>query len=163
MNYEKIYNEVWFGPGYSLLDIGEVDAYTLRREMIQIKDEFSKFESFSYSWLMRFDQQVTTDLHQDGGPDENMLVLGYEPSEIKSILHVGIRLPDFKPGHSYILILNNSNTPQGVKHKADIVNPDPSKPRVINSIQVARGRLESEPCQQSWLNQIENQEEPSYV
>jgi hypothetical protein len=36
--------------------------------------------------LGRFDQQVTTEAHLDGGPDESLLVLGYEPTEVSSRL-----------------------------------------------------------------------------
>ena len=36
----------------------------------------------------RFDQQVTTRLHRDGGPDECFLMLGYEPSAI--VAEIGI-------------------------------------------------------------------------
>lgn len=32
----------------------------------------------------RFDQQETTRLHRDGGPDESLLLLGYEPSVVVS-------------------------------------------------------------------------------
>ena len=32
----------------------------------------------------RFDQQTTTKLHRDGGPDECFLMLGYELSEVRS-------------------------------------------------------------------------------
>ena len=34
----------------------------------------------------RFDQQVTTEAHRDGGPDESVLVLGYEATEVESRL-----------------------------------------------------------------------------
>jgi hypothetical protein len=34
----------------------------------------------------RFDQQVTTKPHRDGGPDECFLMLGYEPSPVTSAL-----------------------------------------------------------------------------
>jgi hypothetical protein len=36
----------------------------------------------------RFDQQVTTKLHRDGGPDESLLLLGYEPTVIRSELRM---------------------------------------------------------------------------
>ena len=32
----------------------------------------------------RFDQQVTTKPHRDGGPDESILMLGYEPTLVQS-------------------------------------------------------------------------------
>jgi hypothetical protein len=41
-----------------------------------------------YQSLGRFDQQTTTKLHRDGGPDQSLLVLGYEQSEIQSELAI---------------------------------------------------------------------------
>src|SRR5438105_4922610 len=32
----------------------------------------------------RFDQQVTTKPHRDGGPEECFLMLGYEPSQVRA-------------------------------------------------------------------------------
>jgi hypothetical protein len=34
----------------------------------------------------RFDQQVSTEAHRDGGPDESVLLLGYEPTTVTSRL-----------------------------------------------------------------------------
>jgi hypothetical protein len=34
--------------------------------------------------VSRFDQQVSTGAHRDGGPDESVLLLGYEPTEVDS-------------------------------------------------------------------------------
>lgn len=34
--------------------------------------------------VSRFDQQVSTGAHRDGGPDESVLLLGYEPTEVES-------------------------------------------------------------------------------
>lgn len=41
-----------------------------------------------YTSMGRFDQQVTTKPHRDGGPDETLLMLGYEPTEVMS--HVSL-------------------------------------------------------------------------
>ncbi len=38
--------------------------------------------------LDRFDQQRTTAAHRDGAPDESLLILGYEPSEVPSRLFI---------------------------------------------------------------------------
>ena len=132
-----------------MLDLGEVDSRTLRREMIQLKRTFSQFEPFTYGWLTRFNQQVTTKFHQDGArSDESILMLGYEPSVIRSALFMGegvsalgdvaekvSLIPEFTAGHSYIVVINNSKK-FGVFHKAVILNPDPSQSRVINSLQL---------------------------
>ncbi len=36
--------------------------------------------------LNRFDQQLTTKPHRDGGPQESVLILGYEPTSVASTL-----------------------------------------------------------------------------
>jgi hypothetical protein len=41
-----------------------------------------------YLSAARFDQQTTTKLHLDGGPEECFLMLGYEPSGIDSVFEV---------------------------------------------------------------------------
>lgn len=157
MNYQEIFEKVWrtdqSQPGFYVVDAGKIDSHTLREQMVRIKEGFSKFVPFHYSWLMRFDQQVTTKFHKDGGPDENLLILGYEPSEVRSNLYIGddldfgtekespdkiTKVPDFEEGHSYIVILNNSKQ-WGILHKAEILNPDPNKPRVVNSMQLGKG------------------------
>jgi hypothetical protein len=38
--------------------------------------------------LGSFDQQVATEMHRDGGPDESILILGYEPTTVASRLFV---------------------------------------------------------------------------
>ena len=55
--------------------------------------------------MARFDQQVTTKFHLDGAPAESMLILGYEPSKVRSRLFLadyaraafdlGITTPEF--------------------------------------------------------------------
>lgn len=70
-------------PGFYWLDAGVLDSHELRRKMIEISKTFKGFEIYSMS---RFDQQNTTKFHLDGGPIPNILVLGYEPSKVKSRL-----------------------------------------------------------------------------
>ena len=58
--------------------------------MIDLKNAFDRLErrhrgrELVYQSLVRFDQQVTTKPHRDGGPDESILMLGYEPSLVES-------------------------------------------------------------------------------
>lgn len=170
MNYREIFDKVWrtdqSQPGYFVVDLGKVESHTVRSEMVKIKEEFSKFEPFYYSWLMRFDQQVTTKFHKDGGPEENLLVLGYEPSQVRSNLYIGddldftagkeipakvTKVPDFEEGHSYIVILNNSKQ-WGILHKAEVLDPDPNKPRIINSMQLGKGVGAELADVDAWLN-----------
>ncbi len=42
----------------------------------------------AYTSLGRFDQQETTKPHRDGGPDESLLMLGYEPTTVRSCLRM---------------------------------------------------------------------------
>lgn len=70
-------------PGFYWLDCGVIDSHDLRRKMIEISKLFDGLEIYSMS---RFDQQNTTKFHLDGGPIPNILVLGYEPSKVKSRL-----------------------------------------------------------------------------
>lgn len=37
-------------------------------------------------WLGRFDQRASAEAHRDGGPDESILLLGYEPTAVDSRL-----------------------------------------------------------------------------
>src|SRR2546423_691115 len=39
--------------------------------------------------MARFDQQDTTKFHLDGAPEQSMLMLGYEPSQVQSRLFLG--------------------------------------------------------------------------
>jgi hypothetical protein len=61
--------------------------------MVMLKMELSGCLSrlgkqFIYRSMGRFDQQVTTKFHVDGGPSESLLMLGYEPSRVHSRLYL---------------------------------------------------------------------------
>jgi hypothetical protein len=80
-------------PGFSLVTFStSVSSTDLRRCMVSLKQELSRqfFEHdgrrLVYRSMARFDQQVTTKFHRDGGPDESFLMLGYEPSDVPSML-----------------------------------------------------------------------------
>ena len=94
---ERVYDLVWradfSGPGFCLLDAGPgVDSPTLRAWMVGLADGLSEVgvgrlgSRFGVRAVARFDQQVTTKFHLDGGPDRSALVLGYEPSQVRSRL-----------------------------------------------------------------------------
>jgi hypothetical protein len=81
------------GPGFALLDLR--DRWTprdFRSALVDLCDRLSGVYQRDFGRqlqllsLGRFDQQVTTDAHLDGGPDESLLVLGYEPTEVRSRL-----------------------------------------------------------------------------
>lgn len=82
-------------PGFCVLNLGrrnEPDAF--RQTMIDLKHELAAIhesttgKTLAYVSAGRFDQQETTRPHLDGGPDECLLVLGYEPSTIGSAIDI---------------------------------------------------------------------------
>ncbi len=94
---EKVFDLVWrfdfTMPGFCLLDIGPgVDSHTLRSWMVDLKERLSKVavrrggQPFVFRSMARFDQQETTKFHLDGAPERSMLMLGYEPSKVRSRL-----------------------------------------------------------------------------
>jgi hypothetical protein len=81
--------------GFIHLDFGKnLTPYQFRAIMVGLKEELAKFTAvkydreLSYHWLVRFDQQVNTPFHVDNAADQSLLMLGYEPSEIESELHI---------------------------------------------------------------------------
>jgi hypothetical protein len=91
--YERTFRSTFSAPGFCLIDLGEgVSSTGLRRLMLNLKlglqsrhREQDRREIVFVS-AARFDQQVTTRPHRDGGPDESCLMLGYEPSLVKSTI-----------------------------------------------------------------------------
>ncbi|HET6880131.1 MAG TPA: hypothetical protein VFI31_08245 [Pirellulales bacterium] len=92
---ERVYDLVWrvdfTSPGFcSIAMPAGVDSHALRSAMIGLKERLSELsigrggKPFVYKSLGRFDQQVTTKFHLDGAPDQSMLILGYEPSKVRS-------------------------------------------------------------------------------
>ena len=82
-------------PGFCLANLGAVlDSHTFRRMMVNLKGEMTAIHereagrTLHYLSLGRFDQQVSTKPHLDSGPDECFLMLGYEPSEVASVLEI---------------------------------------------------------------------------
>ena len=89
--YHSVFRTEFNQPGFALINLGpDYGSESQRRLMIDLKNEFDRLErrhrgqNLVYQSLTRFDQQVTTKPHRDGGPDESILMLGYEPSLIES-------------------------------------------------------------------------------
>ena len=89
--YHSVFRTEFNQPGFALINLGpDYDSESQRQLMIDLKSEFDRLErrhrgqNLVYQSLTRFDQQVTTKTHRDGGPDESILMLGYEPSLIES-------------------------------------------------------------------------------
>ncbi|BBM82982.1 hypothetical protein [Candidatus Uabimicrobium amorphum] len=84
-------------PGFCIIDLGkEIDAKQLKKAMMEIKKNFNdlyyhRFGKYLYYLSMdRTSRQFTTKFHLEATMDqESILMLGYEPSVIKSALHVG--------------------------------------------------------------------------
>ncbi len=190
--FESVWRFDFSVPGFCLLDLGpDIDSHELRSLMLDLKERLSEIGirkcgvKFAYRSLGRFDQQETTKFHLDGAPDQSLLILGYEPSPIRSRLSLAdysrcafdlvmeprrfldefnpmyrkgeellspyvTELPEPTERHSRILLINNSSLPYteaqtnplGVLHKAEILDPDESQRRIVNSIMLAVGESE---------------------
>jgi len=80
-------------PGFALLSFQQpVPPKSIRRAMVELRRRLSSMLlqsrgcSLNYLSMGRFDQQNTTKFHLDGSPDEAILMLGYEPSRVRSRL-----------------------------------------------------------------------------
>src|SRR5208283_291981 len=92
-----IYSAAWRfdfdSLGFCQIDLGPgIDSHTLRSSLLSLKERFSQInvervgKPFLFRSMGRFDQQETTKFHLDGAPDESLLLLGYEPSKVRSRL-----------------------------------------------------------------------------
>ena len=78
-------------PGFCLVDLGRGTSSERQRAlMVELKQALAERHQVEtgrtlvYQSATRFDQQVTTKLHRDGGPEECFLMLGYEPTPVAS-------------------------------------------------------------------------------
>jgi hypothetical protein len=89
--FEKVFRSDFEQPGFAILVLDEaLDSYQQRRLMVRLKEALScKHEArwgdaLRYLSLGRFDQQSSTKLHLDGAPERSFLMLGYEPTAVRS-------------------------------------------------------------------------------
>jgi len=89
--YLEVFRTDFSHPGFALFNLGpEFGSLQQRRLMVLLKDELARLDHrhrgrfLYYQSLGRFDQQATTKPHRDGGPDESILMLGYEPTVVQS-------------------------------------------------------------------------------
>ena len=82
-------------PGFCVVDVGaDIDSSEFRKMMVSVKREMSINnraifgQRLDYLSMGRFDQQQSTRPHLDGGPEQCMLMLGYEPSETQSTIEI---------------------------------------------------------------------------
>lgn len=76
-----------------MLNVGRtISSVAFRQLMVDLKNamtaihEAATGNTLVYLSAARFDQQTTTKLHLDGGPEECFLMLGYEPSDVDAEL-----------------------------------------------------------------------------
>ncbi len=89
--YPAVFRTDFSQPGFALFNLGpEFRSHQQRQLMVLLKSELARRDhhyrgrTLYYQSLGRFDQQVTTKPHRDGGPDESILMLGYEPTTVES-------------------------------------------------------------------------------
>jgi hypothetical protein len=93
--YERFCRTDFDNPGFCLIDLGRnITSSALRQWMVALKQQLQRIHreraerDLIFLSAARFDQQVTTKLHRDGGPDESLLILGYEPSSTVSEVRI---------------------------------------------------------------------------
>ena len=93
--YARVCRNDFSMPGFCVINVGaSIDSVVFRRLMVDIKYEMAAIHerlagnTLIYLSAGRFDQQSSTKPHLDGGPDESMLMLGYEPSGINAELEI---------------------------------------------------------------------------
>ncbi len=85
--YESVFRDDLEQAGYVHIRFApEIGSRDLRRAMLVLAGQLSVRhpEPLTTRWALRFDQQITSRFHRDGGPDESYLLLGYEPSSVAS-------------------------------------------------------------------------------
>jgi len=83
----EVFRRVWRSaldqPGFALLRFTHaITSSQLRQAMVELVANFPV--RFVPERFGRFDQQVSSKFHRDGAPAASLLVLGYEPSSVRS-------------------------------------------------------------------------------
>ncbi len=91
--YVRVCRTDFSQPGFCVVNLGRnLESTRFRQRMVELKCELAKIHERRFSQTLvflsaaRFDQQNSTKPHLDGGPDESLLMLGYEPSQIQAEL-----------------------------------------------------------------------------
>ena len=91
--YPKVFRQDFTSPGFAVLDFGvDYTPEKLRATMVALKNNLQtrliaeRRLALHYQWLGRFDQQETTKFHRDNAAAQSVLMLGYEPTSVKSRL-----------------------------------------------------------------------------
>jgi hypothetical protein len=83
----EVFRRVWRtsldAPGFALVRFARsVSSHELRRAMVELVAALPV--PFVSERFGRFDQQVSSRFHRDGAPPASLLVLGYEPTTVRS-------------------------------------------------------------------------------
>ncbi len=83
----EVFRRVWRAaldaPGFALVRLARaVSSHELRRAMVELVAAMPV--PFVPERFGRFDQQVSSRFHRDGAPPASLLVLGYEPTTVRS-------------------------------------------------------------------------------
>lgn len=89
--FERVFRTELGQPGFAVLVMPQdLSSQELRQSMTVLKERLSELhamkwgEALEYLSLGRFDQQNSTKLHLDGAPERSFLMLGYEPTKVRS-------------------------------------------------------------------------------
>lgn len=89
--FRRVCRSDFDAPGFCLVNFGSVlSSPEFRLHMVRVYGELRNIhqkhtgDDLLFESATRFDQQVSTKLHLDGGPEESLLMLGYEPSSVQS-------------------------------------------------------------------------------
>jgi hypothetical protein len=81
--YQRVWRTALDQPGFALLRFArEISSRELRRAMVDMVGAFPV--RFVPERFGRFDQRVSSRFHRDGAPSASLLVLGYEPTAVRS-------------------------------------------------------------------------------
>lgn len=93
--YERACRTSLDRPGFCVMTFDDItESEQFRRTLIELTRELAVIHlrrtdrSLVVLSASRFDQQVSTKPHLDGGPDQSLLVLGYEPTNVPSVVEI---------------------------------------------------------------------------
>ena len=88
---DRVFRRDFREPGFCVVVFPQyTESLGLRQHMVTLKEALSRLysqqfgEPLEYVSMGRFDQQNTTRLHLDGAPARSFLMLGYEPTSVRS-------------------------------------------------------------------------------
>lgn len=91
----RVFRSDFREPGFCVVAFPQsTDSVALRQLMVTLKEALSERyehqfgEPLEYVSMGRFDQQNTTRLHLDGAPSRSFLMLGYEPTAVRSEIQI---------------------------------------------------------------------------